>query len=234
MIRRILIISLLINASSIISMLFGQKEFKPEWNIGVGFGPTISSVDFRNQRGTSVSTKSDIQYHGGIAVRYINEKNLGLIAELNYSQQGWKEDFKDKPITTAKYTRTLNYLELPIMTHIYFGGKTRFFINLGPKLSFLINEKEDMNDDLRNYLASGNVNSLDITNQYYRKADKKVDYSILGGMGLEFHTGIGYFMLEGRYTFGLGDIFNNSKSDYFQRSANRVISARLTYYIKAF
>lgn len=23
-----------------------QKDFKPEWNIGVGFGPTLSSVDF--------------------------------------------------------------------------------------------------------------------------------------------------------------------------------------------
>lgn len=233
MIRQKLIITIFI-FGCIVPAMYCQTEFKPEWNIGIGFGPTFSSVDFRNQRGTSVSTKSNLQYHGGLAVRYINEKNLGLIAELNYSQQGWEEDFKDKPVKTAQYSRTLNYLELPVMTHIYFGGKVRFFINLGPKISFLLSEKEKMNDDLINYLSSGTINSLDITNQYYRKAEKKIDYSILAGIGLEFRTGIGYFMLEGRYTFGLGDIYNNSKSDYFQRSANRVVSARLTYYIKAF
>ena len=50
-----------------------------------------------------------------------------------------------------------------------------------------------------------------------------------GGIGVELKTGIGTFGLEGRYYFGLSDIFNNSKKDYFARSANSTISVRAAY-----
>ena len=59
----------------------GQNKFVPEWNVGVGFGPTFTSVDFQNGRGNSVPTKSMQQFHGGLAIRYITEKKLGLIGE---------------------------------------------------------------------------------------------------------------------------------------------------------
>lgn len=231
MIRKfIFIISLL--SVVCVSALHGQNEFKKEWNLGIGFGPTFSSVDFRNNVGGTVGTKSYMQYHGGISVRYLTEKNLGLIAELNYSQLGWDQDFREDP--QYAYSRTLNYIELPIMTHIYWGRKVRFVINLGPKIGFLMSDSEDMNKELSDFLGSGNVGDRIITHQYYRKPEKKFDYGIIVGTGVELRTGIGHFLLEGRYTFGLGDIYNNTKADYFQRSANRVISARLTYYIKSF
>lgn len=210
----------------------GQTKFEPEWNIGIGFGPTFSSVDFATKDRSSISTKSLQQYHGGISIRYITENHLGLIAEINYTQQGWEENFPNNPDYT--HSHQLNYIEVPILTHIYFGRKIRYFINLGPKISYLVSDNETMNDALANYLASGNVPSTTVTHQYYRMAEKKIDYGLTGGMGLEFRTGIGNFALEGRYSFGFADIYNNRKSDYFTRSANRVLSAKLTYYIKLF
>ncbi len=169
---------------------------------------------------------------GRTRLRYISEKNLGLIVELNYSQQGWEENFKDQP--EFSYSHQLNYLEMPVLTHIYFGNKVRFIVNLGPKLSYLMNDSENMNEALADYIASGSASSTFVTHQYYRSAERKIDYGLLGGLGLEFRTGIGNFTLEGRYSFSLGDIYNNKKSDYFNRSANRVISAKLTYYVKLF
>lgn len=240
MVKKIIFILLLL-AGTVISTIQGQdskNKFKPEWNIGVGFGPTFSSVDFRNNYGQSVSTKSFMQYHGGISVRYLTEKNLGIIAEFNYSQLGWEQDFKydvnDPEYSLNSHTHTLNYFEIPVMTHIYFGRKVRFVINLGPKISYLVSDSEKMNDVLSDYLKSGDIGQYTITHQYYRKAEKKFDYGIIAGIGIELRTGIGHFLLEGRYNFGLGDIYNNTKADYFQRSANRVMSARLTYYIKSF
>lgn len=219
---------------SIAITMSGQgKKFAPEWNVGVGFGPTFSSVDFETGTGIAqLSTKSTQQFFGGIAIRYVSEKNLGLIAELNYSQQGWEQDFKETPQFSHKHT--LNYLELPILTHIYFGNKVRFIFNIGPKLGFLISDSEKMNKSLEEYLASGAAPGYEPTYQYYHKAERKLDYGLTGGLGLEFRSKIGYFILEGRYNFGLGDIYNNSKSDYFSRSANRVFSAKLTYYVKLF
>ncbi|WP_255498681.1 porin family protein [Dysgonomonas sp. ZJ709] len=206
----------------------GQEKFKPEWNVGIGFGPTFSAVDFD----PSVSTKNLNQFHGGVSVRYITENHLGVIAELNYIQQGWAESFKEQP--EFSHSHQLNYIELPLLTHIYFGNKIRYFINLGPKIAYLISDSEKMNDAFADYLASGEVSATSPTYQYFRKAEKKLDYGLMAGMGLEFRTGIGNFSLEGRYSFGFGDIYNNRKSDYFNRSANRVISAKLTYYVKLF
>lgn len=215
-----------------------DNKFKSEWNVGVGFGPTFSSVDFEMPRSTErLRTKSTQQFFGGIAVRYLSEKNLGMIVELNYSQQGWEQDFrvKDNP-SYAGFTHKhkLNYLELPILTHIYFGRKVRFVFNLGPKIGFLLSDSEEMSQELKDKLSSGEFPAGLVTDQYYRMAERKIDYGLMAGMGLEFRTGIGSFMLEGRYTFGLGDIYSNSKADYFSRSANRVISAKLTYYVKLF
>lgn len=223
-----------------LSTAYGQKDFKPYWNVGVGFGPTFSSVDFAESAtsvGNAIKTKNLTQYHGGIAVRYITEKNLGFIVEMNYAQQGWEQDFsrmtdvKDKGFIHSHKT---NYFEMPFLTHIYFGNKLRFVINLGPKISFLMSETEELNEALASYLGSGEAPSTFVSHQYYRDLDKKFDYGILGGLGVELQTGVGNFMLEGRYYFGLADIYNNSKADYFSRSANRIISAKLTYYVKLF
>lgn len=225
MIKKLIYTLLLILNSIIIS---AQKKFEPEWNVGIGFGTTFSSVDFNPK----IETQSWTQYQAGVAARYISEKNIGLIIELNYSQQGWKQDFKDTPEYASSHQ--LNYLDIPFLTHIYFGDKVRFIINIGPKIGILLNEKETISNDLSDFLASGSAPSSLPTYQYYRNADTKIDYGLLGGLGLEFRSPIGNFSLEGRYYFGFGDIYNNSKSDYSDRSANRVMAVKLTYYTKLF
>ncbi|MDR1881319.1 MAG: PorT family protein [Prevotella sp.] len=234
-------IILLLSGLVIVAANGQDEKFQPEWNVGAGFGPAFSSVSFEPNSalslGGKISTENIRQYSGGFAVRYITEKKLGLIAELNYSRQGWEQYFEPNQSGEAspyQHSHQLNYLELPVLTHIYFGNKVRFFVNLGPKISFLISDGEKMNRALSDELASGNMPASFVTHQYYRMAEKKIDYGLMGGMGLEFRTDVGHFALEGRYTFGLGDIYNNRKSDFFNRSANRVISAKLTYYVKLF
>lgn len=234
-------IAILLSFFFAVNVISQDNEFKPEWNVGVGFGPTFTSVDFQSAMSKTfrVNTKSEQQFFGGIALRYLSEKNLGFIVELNYSQQGWVQDFKEKdnPQYQGKgfeHSHKLNYFELPVLTHIYFGRKVRFVINLGPKISYLASDSESMSKSLEEFLASGEANIDMVTHQYYRKAERKIDYGLVGGLGLEFSTGIGSFLLEGRYAFGLGDIYSNSKADFFSRSANRVISAKLTYYVKLF
>lgn len=217
-----------------------QNEFKKEWNVGVNFGTTLSQADFSDSRNTPpFKTKLWQQYSGGLAIKYLTENHLGLIMEMNYSQQGWQQKFEDadgNEIFDYEHTHQLNYLEVPFLTHIYFGNKVRFFINLGPKFGFLLSEKETFNDALLKHLSSGNITNERTASvaQYFKKADRKFDYGILVGMGMEFRTGIGSFSLEGRYNFGLSDFYSNKKSDHFQRSANRVIGVKATYYIKLF
>lgn len=213
-----------------------QRKFPVEWNVGVNAGATFSSLSFVPR----INTKTMQGITGGVSARYISEENFGLIAELNYAQQGWVEDFsKLDPSVISQYkpayTHRLSYLELPVMTHLYFGRKARFVFNFGPQLSFLTSQKESMNAGLSSLLAADADSSyINVRDQYGKKTDKSFDYGLVVGTGVELRTAVGNFMLEGRYYFGLGDIFNSSKSDYFSRSAHRVLSAKLTYYIKAF
>lgn len=210
-----------------------QDKFKPEWNVGVGFGPTFSNVDFVPFLGANPKTKSLQQYFGGIAVRYMTEKNVGIIGELNYSQQGWETDFEDLP-STFKQSRTLTYLELPILTHISFGKKARFIVNLGPKLQYLLSQKEELSKEAADYIVN-NADPNNVTLHFNRNVENKFGYGLLFGLGMELRTGVGNFALEGRYYFGLGDIYSNKKNDdNFSRSANQVLSAKLTYFVKIF
>lgn len=237
-IRRILSVICSFIIGGVMLLHAQSNKFEKEWNVGAGFGVSMSQASF----GTSSSSapfKTSLwqQYQGGFSLRYLTEKNLGLLVELNFSQQGWKQKFEDEDgeeITDYQHQHQLNYLNIPFLTHIYWGNKVRFFINLGPQIGFLLSENEKMNDKLKDDLSNGVFSSSQSTGQFFNKADRIFDYGIVAGLGLELRTGIGHFAIEGRYTFGLGDFYNNSKADHFQRSANKVIGVRMTYYTKLF
>ncbi|OAV67311.1 hypothetical protein Barb4_02515 [Bacteroidales bacterium Barb4] len=186
-----------------------QQPFKRELAFGFGGGVTLSSVGFTPK----VDQGLLLGRQGGLVVRWITEEHLGLIAELNYAQQGWKEDF---------YSRTLNYIELPFLTHLYFGRKrVRFFVNAGPKIGYMPSESTDENL---------NGNQPNRTNEQHGMAvENKFDWGLCGGPGLELRTGIGSFLLESRYYFALGNIYGNSKKDFFPKSSPQVISVKLGY-----
>ena len=67
---------------------------------------------------------------------------------------------------------------------------------------------------------------LNVQNHY--NFIESVVYGITGGIGLEYsRPNVGHFMLEARYYYGLGNIYGNTKRDYFGRSnfSNIVIKA---------
>lgn len=207
-----------------------QKDlFKPQLMFGVGVGQVFSSVDFVKK----VPQNTSKGFSAGISARYISEKHLGVLAELNFTQRGWIEDFKDTNVPEFAYSRTLNYVELPLMTHIYFGNKVRFILNIGPQVSYMIGGKANMNDSLFNYMVDQRERDPNApVGLQYDPLNSKFDYGLLGGLGAQFDTSVGSFSLEGRYYFGLGDAFDSSRkrSGNFSRSAHRYFAAKLTYY----
>ena len=60
--------------------------------------------------------------------------------------------------------------------------------------------------------------------------EKKFDYGIAAGLGAEWSIRrIGHILLEARYYYGLGNIYGNSKKDFFGKSNNSNIIIKLTY-----
>ena len=195
-------------------------ELRNNWAIGVNGGVNLSQVSFESA--VRVKEKFQLGPTFGVTARYISEKYFAMICgvqlELNYSQRGWKEDPEEKPYT---YNRVMNYLEMPFLVHLAFGKDrgAQFFVNAGPQLGYFISEKENYGGDWEKYPYE----------QHGKMVEKKFDYGIVGGAGVEIRTGAGNFLVEGRYYFGLGDFFNRSKKDYFERSAHTTISAKVTY-----
>lgn len=202
------------------------QEQRHNFALGVNGGVNLSKVSFS----PTIKQGYLIGPTFGVTARYISEKYFSMIcgiqAEVNYSQRGWKEIIEDW--TEDTYHRAMNYLEVPLLAHLAFGkdrgNGVRFVLNLGPQIGFLINEKE-----YKSAAWHPEDRPYGVNVQYDKAAENKFDYGIIGGGGVEIRTGIGHFVAEARYYFGLSDFFNSTKKDYFSRSAHSYITAKLTY-----
>lgn len=208
-----------------------QREYSPHFSVGAKAGATLSRMSFSPE----VHQKMTQGLTMGVCARYTEEKYFGLIAEVNFTQRGWAEDFARDEAPEFSYTRTLNYVSIPLLTHIYFGSnKVRGFFNLGPEVSFMLSNSVSANFDYYNYKnIPGFPQGYRTNEQLSMEPDRKFDYGIAGGAGVEFIIkGKHSFQLEGRYYFGLGNIYKDSKRDFFAASRNGSIDITLKYMIR--
>ena len=205
--RKLLLIIFIASSLSLIAQI---RLKQPEIYIGTTHGVTGSMILFN----PAVSQTYIVGYNGGLVFRYIAEKNVGMQVELNYSQRGWKE-------SDGLYARQLNYIELPFMTHIYVGNKSRFFFNLGPKVSYLISEK---------VIIDQTVNSTQ--EQHITLIQNPFDYGLCAGLGGLFKIRKNVFQLDTRASYSLSDVFSNDKRDYFDTSNNLNISVNLAWLLQ--
>lgn len=210
------------------------------FSIGVNGGYAMSNIGFT----PSVSQGMHGGMTGGLSMRYVCEKYFSTIcsiyAEVNYAQLGWKENIKDannQPVINAStkeaenYKRTLNYIQVPIFAHLAWGKEQKgfqFFIQAGPQFGYLLSESTDSNFDFDQRNMDDRANK--VYAQDSMSVENKFDYGIAAGAGIEFSAPkIGHFLLEGRYYYGLGNIYGDSKRDYFSKSNNGSIMVKLTY-----
>ena len=203
-----------------------EKPFSQDLRIGAKGGVNLSKVIFM----PTIKEPFTLKYNGGVVARWITQRHFGLQAELNYSMRGWEREFISQSHIDAgyEYSRSLNYLELPLMTHIYFGDKAfRVFFNLGPQIGIFLSDKETTN-------ITPSVNFMEVG----KAVENKFDWGICGGGGMEIFTKTGSYIVEARYYYGLGNIFKNSRDienevrkDPFSQSSNAVISVNFTYLI---
>lgn len=221
--RRLII---LLNLMLLTSLgLAAQQHYSANISIGGKAGMTMSQVMFS----PSVEQGFIMGSMAGVQFRYIEEKHFGVIAELNFEQRGWKEKFDE---TDYSYERTLNYIQIPLLAHIYFGNKAKFFFNAGPEIGFLISENKSANFDyidIKNNPADFPVKNRN-TDQFTMDIKNKVDYGISAGLGMELKIGQkNSVALEGRFYYGLNNIFPSHKKDVFAASNEMSIMVSLGY-----
>ena len=211
-----------ITAALIVS---GQTHYEGQIAVGGKAGATFSKVNFN----PSVEQSMLPGMTAGVLFRYIEEKNFGLIAELNLTQRGWKEAYDE---SDYNYSHRFTYLEFPIMTHIFFGSqRVKGFFNLGPELNVMLGDGISSNYDYKN------ASELDYFIQNARhieqltmKINNRFDYGICVGAGMELNMNPKHsLLLEGRFYYGLTDVFPSHKTDVFSGSNSMTVSVTLGY-----
>lgn len=217
-------------------------EYRSELSLGVNGGYVMSSVGFDPE----IPQQTMGGLTGGLTLRYTCEKYFksicALVAELNYTQMGWKEDLRNvddmpviNPVTgmAEEYQRQLGYLQLPVFARLGWGREQKgfqFYFQAGPQVGYLLTEKTKMNFNYADRNQEERVGVQQLAPQDTMSVENKFDYGIAAGLGLEYsHPKVGHFLLEGRYYYGLGDLYGNSKRDFFGRSNNNCIVVKLTW-----
>lgn len=202
-----------------------QRHYKPHVHVGAHGGISLSRTSFY----PSVPETFFKGMNFGVSFRYAEERHVGLLAELNFEQRGWQEDFENAALV---YKRRLTYIELPVLTHIFFGGRNvKGFFNLGPQIGYMIGNSIDCNFDYANpKTVEGFPTKPRRTEQLTMPIKNKFDYGITAGAGLELIVRRrNSIMLEGRYYYGLANIFPSSKKDTFSASRGSSIMVTLGY-----
>lgn len=215
-------------------------EHRSDFAIGANGGYVLSKVGFT----PTVQQKQHGGITGGVSLRYVCEKYFKTIcsvyAEVNYAKVGWTEDILDIENNAVlisgtgealKYQRDITYIQIPVFAHLAWGREERgfnFFVNLGPQIGIYLNESTTTNFDETTSTENDRVSN--ITAQYDMPVEKKLDYGIAAGAGMEYSIPkVGHFLLEGRYYYGLGNIYGSSKKDYFGKSNFGQIVVKVSY-----
>lgn len=193
--------------------LKAQTHFDSRVDIGARGGVTLSTVMFK----PSIMGKLGLGYTGGVTFRYSEENHFGLIAEVNLVQRGWAEKFEDLPYS---YQRVLNYVEIPVMSHIYFGNRGRFFINAGPEIAYFLGDHIKSNFD---YHDTSGLEGFHDKNrreeQLTMEVSNKLDFGILAGLGWEYSVNRrNSVALEARVYYGIGNVMPSGRQDVFSIS----------------
>lgn len=234
--KKILILFIIVNCQlSIVNHVRAQiGEQRNVLSLGANAGVALNSVDFD----PTIKQKMHAGPSLGLSLKYMCEKYFttycALYTELNYTQLGWKEDIRSLQGERLNdtYSRSVSYLQIPIFARLAWGKEQRglqFFFQVGPQIGFCIGDS-----DKRSAIWTTDEQGIpsrpnNVVAQYDLDIEHKFDYGIAGGLGLEYNSPIGHFILEGRYYYGLADMFGNSKKDPFARSANGTIHIKLAY-----
>jgi Outer membrane protein beta-barrel domain len=189
-----------------------NESFIKEYYFGVKGGLVFSRVKFK----PNVDQNVFMGNSAGLVFRMISEPHVGIQLEFNYLQKGWEE----KPLSgeTQNYFHSLNYFDIPVMTHANLGtGAFRFTLNLGPTIAFLLSESQGMKPSSPGISASPPI-------PYWGKpVDSSIDFLFTGGFGIECHfKRAGALALDTRVFYSLTNLYDGKNYGYDPSQTNGI------------
>lgn len=167
-----------------------KKEKKDGFNSQTRFGVRVGGIISKQAyEGSSVIEDPESKFGGDLAILCAIPIGGGffmLQPELHWLQKGYKIEDATSATSIGDVTSTLNYIELPLLARINFGGSVKLFAFAGPSVGYLISGTYE--DD------NGEIDAKDYLDD--------TEFSAHIGIG----AGLGTLELDIRYMAGLSDI----------------------------
>ncbi len=184
------------------------------WSVGVRAGATLAGVNrsaIRSFQGVpldNISTQTVRTWHAGLLVNRQLAANWSVQGEVLYDQYGGQVDGQVTLGTFSTGVSTLvrlNAVEVPVLLKWSFGqGRIGGFVNVGGFGAYSVSNTISIN----NASLTGLIPDV----------NHKLIYGVVGGAGATIQLGPGQLLLEGRYSYSLGDNvdlnFGGSKLHY--------------------
>lgn len=213
---------LLLISLSVVSTIKSQNKnhFEQKVLLGIGAGPNFNRFFFT----PSVSQHTLNGYWGGLIVRYDVESYASLQMEVNFSQSGWREKFENEGKIDQSYKREMQYIRVPILTNIHYDiDRFKIFVTAGPEFGYMLKERSVE-------VGAENMNEFERLRHDMTVA-RKFSWGLTGGIGVGAKFGRHNIELEGRYTYGFGDIWRTDRVDPYGKASESIIGVRLNYLI---
>lgn len=189
--------SILITLILCSSLTFGQTN---KFEVGLEMGPSLISL-----RGNDFLDKNnDISFgfSSGFTFQYNFPKLISIRTNISFERkglttQGTATDEYGNQIGEITFHSKFDYLTIPLLVRLTFGKKINFFINAGPYIGYLIQQKNVI-EAFGEYPKT----ETDNTDNF-----KRTDFGITTGLGARFPIKSKLFLsLEIRNNLGLTNI----------------------------
>jgi len=173
---------------------------------GVEGGLNFADLDLKSSSGTDQLTSSQTGFaFGGIFGRTINN-TFSLELEVIYLQKGGTQMANSE---NPNIEIGMSVLEIPLFVKASFGNTVRPYLKAGPAIGFILSSEAET--EYGGAVAGGPVQTY--------KADlknvlSKIDFSLSFGAGVSFLVGTSRLFIEGRYSFGLIDLYKGGQLEW--------------------
>ena len=237
-----------------VSVGFGGSAWGAEKWFGIHGGPSIPSLRGGGGNPNSEGFSSRFGPYFGAFGEYCLNDNFAIRVEANYSSEGGQRNglqpFPDPALSeqlgTAVFANykneaILDYIEVPFMAKYSLGGLTRFFVDAGPYVGYLVRAKTVTSGVSALFDQSGNLlatppefpPNFDFDADTDIKDDvNKWNFGAAGGLGIETPFGPGKVVLDAHFSYGLTNIQKNTAENGSNNTGAVAFTLGYTYPLK--
>lgn len=196
--------------SSLLLLCLGANSIAQEVNIIPQAGFNLSTYNFNKTLNNTSQQRLAPGFTAGVGfnIAFDASRNFILQPEINYSMRNSITDFigsgeSSSPSASIRQKTQMHYVEVPLLARFDFGVGTRYYLNVGPSISYALAGRESYES-----ATMANFDDFSRTADFDERFNR-VDWGLWLGGGVEIPINDTFILLDGRYGIGFNKLYKN-------------------------